>query len=227
MKAPPHVFALSEKLRGEKHGPVRRLSGFKKTHHVPEAHFSAADAFVRRAGHDEVKAQAEALHEAIRGAFGHRRKDIAYACADGKASIGTPDFDVNIAIAQDATDPAKYLLVTEVSSFRRPAVVDEDSFSAVFSLYCDTVEIELSGSLDLETKIDEIEALPALRKFLDYAADSSLFTLALPSPEILIRVTVDRMRFSLPHRGNVKTLMGNTRDALAALTGSGVDMLSP
>jgi hypothetical protein len=225
MKAHPHVFALSEKLRGEKHGPVRCLSGFKKTHRVPDAHFSAADAFVRRAGHEEVKGQAEAIHEGIRATFGHRRKDIAYACADGKASIRTPDFDVNLAIAQDAKDPAKYLLVTEISGFRRPAVVDEDGFSQVFSLYCDTVEIEFSRSLNLEEKIDEIEALPALRKFLKYEADSSSFTLALPSPEIIICATADRMAFSLPRRGTVKTLMSHTRDALAALTGSGVDML--
>ncbi|HEY4988866.1 MAG TPA: hypothetical protein VII09_03615 [Opitutaceae bacterium] len=227
MNAPPHVFALSEKLRGEKHGPVRRLSGFKKTHRVPDAHFSAADAFVRRAGHGEVKGQAEAIHEGIRSAFGHRRKDIGYACADGKASIRTPDFDVSLAIAQDAKDPGKYLLVTEISGFRRPAVVDEDGFSRVFSPYCDTVEIEFSRSLNLEEKIDDIEALPALRKYLVYEADSSSFTLALPRPEILIRATADRIAFSLLRRGNVKTLMGHTREALAALTGSGVDMLGP
>lgn len=213
-------------LRGETLGPVRRLSGFKKGHHVPDRHASAAEAFVRRAGHDEVKIQMDAIHDRIRKTFGYRRKDVSYVCEDGAATLKSPDFDVNLSIAQDLEDATGYVLSVEVGAIRRPAVVTEDGFSEVFSDYCDTLVIEFSRSLNVESKIDLIEAIPALNEILEYEADGSSFTLTFRTPGIRLHAVADRMTLSLSESSNIKTLLNVAESALAGLNSSGVRLLA-
>lgn len=214
-------------LRGEKYGEVRGLSGFKKGHRVPDRHSDATESFVRSVGHDDVKEQADLIYDKIRTAFLYKRKDISYVCDDGYATIKTPDFDVNISIAQDADDESCYVLATEVGTIRRPSVLTEDGFSNLFSRFCDTVVIEFSRTLDLEDKIDDIEDVPELRPHLKYGADCSSFTLELPAPNIRIHVTPECMTLSLPGSHDIKALLGNAQSAIAALSGSGVILLLP
>jgi hypothetical protein len=155
-------------IRGSNLGDVKRLSGFKKgTHFVPKEISSSADGFIRKYGQKEVEDQATQIHNELKAAFGYARKDITYACDDGHASIKTPDFDVDVSIGQDSEDAGGYVISTEVSVFRRPEVVSEDRFSKVFSTYCDSIVIGLSERMDLESKIDDIEAVATLADKID------------------------------------------------------------
>ena len=215
------------RLRGEKVGAVRRLSGFKKGHRIPDGHFGATEAFVKRIGQKEVKEQADEIHDSICATFGYKRKDIGYDCDDGTATIITPDFNVNLSIGQAPDDARRYVLVTEVGVIRRPAVVMEEGFSDLFSRYCDTVVIEFSRGLNMADKIDDIEDVPELKKHLECEPDGSSFTLDLPSPIIRISVTADRMTLSLPGSRNLQALLGNAQRALTVLSGSGVVLLLP
>lgn len=212
-------------LRGEMHGEVRRLRGFKKHHRVPDEHTGSTEAFIRRIGHDDVKEQSDEIHDCIRTTFGYKRKDINYDCDDGVATISTPDFDVNLSIDQDEDDPSAYILVIEVCPIRRPAVVSEDGFLDLFSQYCDTVVIEFSRSLNLKAKIDSIEDVPELAKYLNYKPDCSSFTLDLLNPNIRILVAPNRMTFTLPGSRDLQALLGNVQTALKVLSGSGVALL--
>jgi hypothetical protein len=212
-------------LRGEKLGHVRRLSGFRKRHHVPEEHFDAADSFVKRIGHEEVKRQADEIHERARATFKYRRRSLSYVCEDGAASIKTPDFDVNLSIAQDPDDASGYVLTTEVGVIRRAAVVMEEGFSDVFSPYCDTVFIEFERPLDLADKIDQIEDLPQLEPHLHAAADGTSFTLQLPQPTICIHVSATRMTLSLAGSKNLRALLSRVQGALSVLSDSGLALL--
>ncbi len=214
-------------LRGEKFGSVRSLSGFKKGHHVPDRHSNATESFVRGVGHEEVKAQAEAIHERIRANFSYKRKDINYECDDGVAIIKTPDFDVNLLLVQNSDDAAGYVLTTEVGFIRRMEVVTEDGFSNVFSSYCDTVVIDFARRLDIEAKIDDVESIPEFKKHFKYEADCSSFTLDIPSHQIRIHVTADKMTISLVRSGNIKTLLRKAQSALATLGNSGVILTLP
>jgi hypothetical protein len=216
---------MNSSLRGKKFGKVRRLSGFRKVHSVPDRHFAAAEAFVRRIGHEEVKAQADTIHERLRAAFGFKRKDITYVCEDGAAALKTPDFDVSIGVTQDAADAASYILTTEVGSIRRPAVVDEPSFSEVFSAYCDTVVVEFDRALSVEAKIDAIEEVPELKAYLKYESDASSLTLDLPAPRLRVYVTATQMVFSSPGAGNLQTLVRSVQQALALMVNAGAPLL--
>ena len=214
-------------LRGEKLGLVRSLSGFHKGHHVPDGHFSSAEAFVKRAGYEEVKNQAEAIYQKIRAHLGYRRKNVNFACDQDAATIKTPDFDVNLSISQDSEDAAGYIITTEIGVIRRQEVFLEDAFSEAFSNYCDTVVIEFSGKINIEEKIDAIEDIPELESHLKYEADLSSLTLDFPRPSLRIHMSDNCMTLSMPESGSLKVLLTNIQSALSTIKDSGIQLLSP
>lgn len=209
-------------LRGVKLGLVRNLSGFQKGHRVPDRHFGATENFVRKIGHEKVQQQADTIFKDLRTAFAYRRKETVYDCVDGAATIKTPDFDVDLSIAQDPTDPGGYTTTVEIGNIRTPEVVLSQEFSDVFSDHCDTVVISLSRPIDVEEKIDDIEANPNLRGYLDYDAECTSFTLKLQSPNITIHVTENEVTLRLRDAQELTTLLRGLQSALATLNDSGV-----
>jgi hypothetical protein len=221
MTAPLSRSALKDsRLVGETSGRIRQLSGFQKGFREPQEITSVTQNFVRRIGATEVADRAEEIFQALRRQFAYKRKELRLALADGAATIGTPDFDVNLWIEQDADRPDAYRLLTQVASFRTPAVVHDDRFQLVFGKYCDRVVIEFTKSFRIEAKIDEIESLPALAPYLDYDAKGLWFTLRLPSSAVQIHVTENRLTLALAAPGNLKLLLDQALSALAALCGS-------
>jgi hypothetical protein len=218
-QAPEHVFKAAS-IRGEDIGLVKKLPGYKKNHHVPDEHFPAAEAFIRRIGHEEVEQLATRLHEGLRATFGFKRKEIMYDCADGTAVIKTPDFEVNLFMDQDPADAGQYRLVTEVSRIRQPELVLGAGFSQLFSRYCNTVVVAFSRSLSVEEKIDLIEELPALEPHLSYEPDSSSLTLKLP--EIHVFMDANGMTLSVPGSRDLQDLLAHAQSALNTLSASGV-----
>lgn len=213
-------------LRGVKFGLVRNLSGFQKGHRVPDRHFGATENFVRKIGHEKVQQQADTIFKDLRAVFAYRRKETVYDCVDGAATIKTPDFDVDLSIAQDPADPGGYTTTVEIGNIRTPEVVLSQEFSDVFSDHCDTVVISLSRPLDVEEKIDDIEANASLRGFLDYDAECTSFTLKLQSPNITIHVTENEITLQLRGAKELSTLLQGLQTALGTLHDSGVLELS-
>ena len=209
-------------LRGQGGGAIRDLGGFKKGYRIPDAQSGAAHEFVRRAGVEEVKAHADRIHEGIREKFGYKRREVTYGCADGAASIITPDFDVNISIRQDPEDAGGYVIETEVGTIRNPDIVKTASFSDLFSGYCDAMVIAFAKPVSVEEKIDAIEDIPELRKYLAYESDCSSLTLDLPQPNIRIHITKEQMHLSMPGPKDLKSLLANAQSALSAISDAGV-----
>ena len=209
-------------LRGHGSGAIRDLGGFKKGYRIPDAQSAAAHEFIRRAGVEEVKAHAEKIHQGIREKFGYKRREVDFGCADGAATITTPDFDVNISIRQDPADAGRYVIETDVGTVRNPDVAKTASFSELFSGYCDAVVVEFVKPISVEEKIDAIEDIPELRKHLAYESDCSSLTLELPSPNIRIHITREQMQLSLPGPRDLKALLANAQSALSAIHDAGV-----
>jgi hypothetical protein len=215
------------RFRGESGGRVRSLSGFKKGHKEPDGHFTAAENFLKRIGHEEVDSQAKEIHEALKAAFKYKFKDVQYGCYDGAATIKTPDFDVNIWIQQDSGDPSAYVITTDVTDIRRQAVIMEDEFSDVFSPYCDQIFIELSKPIDVGKRIEQIEEVDELAENLNYPAEGDSFTLKLPAEAVQFEVTANQITISLLGGGNLKTLLANSQKGFLKLGGAGVVLMLP
>ena len=212
-------------FEGIQYGKIRRLSGFRKGHHVPEDHSDAANAFVRKAGQEVVKLQAETLYAALRSVFSYKRKQLEYVCEDGVAAIKTPEFDVNLSIGQDENQAADYALRTEITAFRKPEIVFESAFCSLFNPYCDRMVVEFEKAVDLECKIDAIEDKDSLRPFLEYEPDCSSFTLTIPRPSIKFHVTPHQLLITLPGTRDLRQLIEHCNSAFEAFASAGVNLL--
>ena len=211
-------------LTGEIRGRVRELRGYTKPKTPLAMHNDWERDFVEKAGSGEVSAHATEIFEQLRESFRYKRKDLSFTNIASTASIKGPDFDVNISLSQDPDDAEKYLLTTEVRSFRNSTVIDDPNFLAIFTKYCKRIVFELDANLDLESKIDDIEENDALAAHLDYDPECTEFTLRLPEPGIVIYATGDRMVFSLDSQGDLKLLLGNTQKAFTQLAGNSINL---
>ena len=211
-------------LTGEIRGRVRELKGYSKPKTALAAHNDWERDFIEKAGASEVSAHATQIFEQLRESFRYKRKDLSFTNIASTASIKGPDFDVNIALSQDPDDAEKYLLTTEVRSFRNSEVINDPNFLAIFSKYCKRIVFELDANLDLESKIDDIEEIDSLAPHLDYDPACTEFTLRLPDAGIIIVATSDQMVFSLHSPGDLKMLLGNTQKAFAQLAGNSINL---
>ncbi len=211
-------------LIGEIRGRVRELSGYSKPKTSLSTHNDWERDFVEKAGTAEVTAQATEIFERLREAFRYKRKDLSFTNVASTASIKGPDFDVNISLSQDPEDAEKYLLSTEVRSFRNSGVIEDPNFLVIFTKYCQRVVFELVADLDLESKIDDIEEIDSLAANLDYDPECTEFTLRLPEAGISIYATKSQMVFSLDAPGDLKLLLGNTQKAFSQLSGNRINL---
>lgn len=212
---------VSTRLTGSSTGRIRKLGGFSKHHHVPDTCSSAAQNFVRKVGHPEVKSVAEGLHRDIRELFGYKRRELDYSCEDGSALIKTPDFDLEIHVDQSTQDPKNYVLSTSVTRLHNPQIAQDSRFHQCFTHYCDLLQVEFAQAVDLEAKIDRIEDIPELANCLDYAPDVSCLELKLPSLDLHIRVSETGMSFELLTLSNLEKLLSHSQKAFDILTQAG------
>ena len=198
-------------------GRIRKLSGYQKHHHVPDGHSDAAQSFVRKAGHPDVKAAADRLYEDIRSLFGYKRRDFNYSCEEGFAWIKTPDFDLQIRVDQCAEDPKNYLLATEIVALHNDAIAADARFHACFTHHCDQLVVDFASPVRVEDKIDAIEDIPELADVLTYEPDGSAFELKLPELDLWIEVDESAIRFSLLTLRNLGKLLDHSQKAFDIL----------
>ncbi len=209
-------------LLGESRGPVSALKGYSKPKFKLAKHTDWEQTFIRNAGTDDVNQHATALFHKIRDAFRYLRKDFSFAVDGSTGSMKSPDFDVNIALVQDPDDAERYVLTTQVASFRDGNILEDPRFIEVFSSYCDRIVIELASPIDLAAKIDEVEQIDWLAEGLDYDPACTYFALRLTSLDLEIRVTRSQVVCRSVLKRDLKSLIQHTIQAFSQLSGAKV-----
>ncbi len=223
-KAPSGASINGARLVGGTRGRVKSLSGFTKFVKEPDSCTSRSAQFVESLGVKEVEDRATEIFDRVRQAFKYKRRELFF---DKEGAIKTPDFDVLVRLTQDPVTPNMYLLTNEVTVDRRPDVIGEPAFTEVFARYCNSVVLNLGGSLDIEAKIDDIEDVDSLRAHLEYDAECTEFTLRFPGTGIVLHATRDRLQFTLSGGGDLTALIQSAQAALAHLSGSSIALGLP
>jgi hypothetical protein len=211
-------------ISGSSTGRIRRLKGFQRHHHVPDAQMDSTEDFVRRIGSVDVKALADELYHDIREAFGYKRREFDYTCGEGLVEIKTPDFDVQVRIEQSADDPKSYVLTTGLTALHNEAIARNPALHACFNNHCDKLSITFPSAINVENKIDAIEDNEALRDCLSYEPDGSSFELKLPDLDLHIYVDTWTMEFQLLTLRNLSKLLEHSQKAFDILTECGFEL---
>lgn len=216
--------APSSRITGTVTGRIRKLKGFQKHHHVPDSVNDATRSFVRRVGQEDVKALADDLYRDIRSSFGYKRREFDYSCDEGQAWIKTPDFDATLRVDQDEAEPKLYQLSTDLVQLHNEAIAADPRLHACFSAHCHQLLIHFPTPIQVEEKIDAIEAIDALADCLSYEPDASRFELKLPDLDLRIEVDAFSMHFSLLTLPNLGKLLERSQRAFDILTECGFEL---
>ena len=222
MSTAPSSPAPQSRIVGMVDGRVRRLKGYQKSHHIPDGHHAAAQAFVRKIGHENVKEGIDQLYADIRSLFGYKRREFQYTCEDGFGCIKTPDFDLQIRIDQSPDDVKSYRFTTEITALHTQEIGADPRFHDCFTNHCDTLIVEFPIAINVHEKIDAIEDLPEIANSLEYEPDGSAFELKLVPLDLHIQVTESEMTFQLLTMRNLGKLLEHSQKAFEILTEAGI-----
>lgn len=211
-------------LVNEQCGQISQLSGFKRKSHTEPTYYTRASIlFVEKVGEPDVAELCEEMYQSIRKHFDYKFKQLPQAKDAASASIKSPDFDVDITLAQSEEDFSEYYISTTVRILE-PNIISDDRFLQVFSKYCDTVVFELSSDLDLVEVIDQIENVEELRESLNHDADLTYLDFSLSDVTIDVRVEQHRICFSTPKRSKLSQLLKSTIAGVQSLNASKIQL---
>lgn len=169
---------------------VKKLSGFRKGSRIPDAVNSSSQKYVASLAGDELQADLDTVHAALREAFKFKRLDLQVdGPIDGSGTIITPYFNYTIALKQNPRDPSEIIWRREVLDIVDVEQVLSKAFAATFDELFDTVELAPAEPIDLTALIDRIEALDDARIKLDYDRELTWCKLAIRGISGEIKVT--------------------------------------
>ena len=212
------------RIVGSKLGRISKLSGYQKHHHVPVVHSNAAQNFVRKSGHLDVKKAADSLYADIRRLFGYKRREFEYTCEDGYACIKTPDFDLLVRVDQCKEEVKNYSLSTEIVALHNDSILTDQRFHDCFTHQCEKLIIELAQPIKIEDKIDALEDLQELSNTLTYRPDCKSFELSLSQLDLLIEVFESQVAFRLLTMRNLGKLIDHSQKAFDIMADSEINL---
>ncbi len=168
--ANPHASQVKRMaFIGRRSAGVRSLSGFTKSHRVPDAMTSATEAFVVKIAAKELADDLQKIANALRDELGFKRIDINVAKpGDGTGTIITPNFTYSVWVSLNPDDTSEVIWHRQVSEISTPERVLSDEFAAVFGKTFDTVHFSPFNRIDVTALIDRIEDLNDDRITVNY-----------------------------------------------------------
>ena len=148
-------------FRSESSAKVKDLSGFRKSHSLPERANDWARKFVNRIAQPDIKTDLDETFDMIRESFAYKRKDLDVSAErDGLGFIRTPDFEYTVTVEVNPEEPTDVIWRREVSRLADPGFVRSEAFTAVFGTAFDKLVFEFAQPLDVAEFVDRIEENP-------------------------------------------------------------------
>src|SRR5262249_56747337 len=116
----------------ETRGRVKWLTGFGKSHRLPERVNAGSRKFVADLAHDDVKQDVDEVYSAVRETMGYKRRDVEGSSDRGTGFVRTPDFEYSVSVDQAADDPTSVVWRRELAGIRTPEGVLDRPFQAGF-----------------------------------------------------------------------------------------------
>lgn len=167
-------------FRADAPGQVRDLSGYRKSHTLPERANDWARKYVNRVAAGDIKADLDNTFDMVREEFGYKRKDLDVSAErDGVGFIRTPDFEYTVSVEVNPDDPEEVIWRRELGRLSGPDFVRSDSFRNVFGSRFNKLVFEFASAVDVAEFVDRIEDAPPEGVKVSVASDSGAAVIAL------------------------------------------------
>ena len=181
------------RLIAEETGEIKRLSGFKKGHRIPDSNSNRDAAFLAEISAEQLDTDLVATFAALRDVYGFKRREISVSGPEeGFGAISTPCFNYEIAVSQLQDQPSRYCLRRSITRIQDPIRVLSAEFESVFSNRFRTIEVLAESNFDIEAIIDRIEEADANSVSVDYDKNVSWCKISLGP--VQVEVAGNRIR---------------------------------
>lgn len=215
---------------GRSGGRVKTLSGFRKPHHtVPDAANATTNAFLGKICAGELGAEAENLFQAIRAAFGYKRRELSLELASPAAVLTAKDFVVDIAYELEPAEPSHYAVTTQLRGLREATIARSEPMTQVFAGRFSEISFLLRKGASVEAVIDAIEAADRGTELsVTYPSDCRECEITVAGVDASVRCTATALEIVFPRASAPRELIeafASVREAfrfdpvLAKLTG--------
>lgn len=187
--AKPTLLQLKRVLfSGQTVGNIKSLTGFLKTHRVPDQVNHTTERFVARIGYNDLKKVVEDLYQSIKENFKYKRQDVELNIQEGEAGINCKDFDVDIFLSIKPDDPSEYLLEIQVGNFHSQGVVLEKAFNDVFANKLDSLNFAFGQPINVKKIIDNIEKINSEEISVKFPANCDSCAITINGLEAEIKI---------------------------------------
>jgi len=184
-------MTLNLALVGEETIRVRDLTGFRKSHRVPDEITDRAQSFIRRIATPELEADLDKRFADFRRCLGLKRVEMDVdEPLDGVASIATPSFAYRVSVRLADDDPSTAVCERCVDRFSDPQPLMSPDFSAAFGNTFNSVRMLPPEPLEVERFIDWIECQDDAQLTADYDRTATWCRLLFsdsPAASMLVR----------------------------------------
>ena len=177
------------RLFSERHLSIRRLSGFKSGHRVPDRVTGSTEGFVIDISEKELNEEFDGVFSNLKSEFKFKRRDIDIDYSEGSISAITPYFDYEVSISQNQEDPGMAVLLRQISNIREPGALFSEEFERVFKKAFDTLEFTFHKRVDLSDLVDRLEEIDDSRIDIDYDKDLLWCSIQIEGLSSIITIT--------------------------------------
>jgi hypothetical protein len=171
---------------------VKSLSGWKKTHRIPDPTDARAQEYIADISAADVKQDLDAVYTALQQAFGFKRRELSVAePADGTGTIATPFFSYSVSIAMNPADPTEAIWIKTVDSILEPKQIVSAPFAQVFDGVFRTLRFSLPTPVNINDCIDTIEDAEIRDLQVSYDREGTFCELRFAGASAVIRITAD------------------------------------
>ncbi|MCE9562654.1 MAG: caspase family protein [Planctomycetes bacterium] len=208
-------------FRAESNSKIKDLTGYRKSHNMPDRVNDWARKYVNRAAVADIKADLDNTFDMVREQFGYKRKDLDVSAErDGMGYIRTPDFEYSVSVTVNPDDLAEVIWQREIGRLSGPEFVRSTGFQAVFGSMFDRLVFEFAQPVDVADFVDQIEDSPPEGVKVGVASDANEAEIVLAGFAGKVVVTPESVVIQ-GRRGNSASLLEQFLAFLKKFTGLG------
>lgn len=173
---------------------LRSLSGWKKSHRIPESYSESTESFVISCAADELAADLNDVYDKLKKSFGFKRRELtATEPEEGSGSIITPYFNYSVHVTLNPEELDEVTWTRTVEAIKVPEQITSGAFADVFDDVFDTLEFALPVRINVEDFIDAAEESMTADVTIEYDRQATYCELRLNGADGSVTVTADTL----------------------------------
>jgi len=137
---------------------VRKASGYKKSHYVPDKLSSSGNSFIQSVFEEEVKEEIQVIYQNTKEILSLRKRQIIYNAEAGYGNVENDFFRFFLEVVQSQEDP-NCARVTRKLQIRVKRNELPENFDDIFPKQIDEIVIPVEGEIDFDELVERFENL--------------------------------------------------------------------